>query len=308
MPVLACVVGGEPEIHTLEGDGGSIPAYPFPEEIGRTLGRAADYGAWRTEEPGTFPRFPDQELDAARRICRAALAERGPGRLPVARTREVLDAAGLRVAPGGVAASPDEAVELAAELGYPVAATLASPEVAHKTEMGGVALDLEDEEALRDAFDRIRRRAREADAAGSMEGVLVQPMLGAAAEMMLGVDPDPVFGAVVGVGLGGIHVEVLEDVAFRVAPLTDRDAHEAVRQIRGFRLLQGYRGHPEGDVEALEEALLRLSRLVEEVPEIGQVDLNPVFVLEPGDGCRVVDASVEVREGGKDGGGGGSRG
>jgi acyl-CoA synthetase (NDP forming) len=112
---------------------------------------------------------------------------------------------------------------------------------------------------------------------------------------MVGLTQDPLFGPLVAFGLGGIHVEILADVCFRVTPLTDRDAADMVRSIRGYRLLQGYRGHPPADVETLEEILLRISQLVEEVPEISELDLNPVFALPPGEGCRVVDARIQVR-------------
>jgi acyl-CoA synthetase (NDP forming) len=127
-----------------------------------------------------------------------------------------------------------------------------------------------------------------------IEGVLIQPMFGGATEVMMGISQDPVFGAVLAFGLGGIHVEILRDVAFRVSPLTDRDAHEMVREIRGYRLLEGYRGHPAADVPALEDALLRLSRLAESVEEIVEMDLNPVFAMEPGDGYRIADVRIRV--------------
>jgi acyl-CoA synthetase (NDP forming) len=127
-----------------------------------------------------------------------------------------------------------------------------------------------------------------------MQGVLVQPMLAGTAEVMLGMTQDHVFGPVLAFGMGGIHVEILRDVAFRVVPLTDVDAADMIREIRGYRLLQGYRGHPAGDVPALEEALLRLSRVVETIEVISEIDLNPVFALEPGKGYRIVDARIRV--------------
>jgi acyl-CoA synthetase (NDP forming) len=110
----------------------------------------------------------------------------------------------------------------------------------------------------------------------------------------VGVTADPLFGPLIAFGLGGIHVEILGDVRFRVTPLSDRDAAEMVREIRGFRLLEGYRGHPPADVEAIQDALLRVSRLVEEVPEIGELDLNPIFALPPGQGCVIADARIRV--------------
>jgi acyl-CoA synthetase (NDP forming) len=113
-------------------------------------------------------------------------------------------------------------------------------------------------------------------------------------EIMVGVTQDPLFGPLVAFGLGGVLVEVLADVCFRVAPLTDRDAADMVQAVRGYRLLQGYRGHPPADVDAIQEILLRISRLVEEVPEISELDLNPIFALPPGEGCRIVDARIRV--------------
>jgi acyl-CoA synthetase (NDP forming) len=128
-----------------------------------------------------------------------------------------------------------------------------------------------------------------------MEGVLVQAMIQGGTEVLVGMTHDPLFGPLVAFGLGGIHVEILGDVCFRVTPLTDHDAREMVRGIRGYRLFQGYRGHPAADVAALEDLLLRVSRLVEEVPEINELDLNPVFALPPGQGCRIVDARIGLK-------------
>lgn len=292
--VVASVVGGSEDIRVLEGALESVPAYPFPEEIGRVLGRAIAHREWGEEDPGDFPDFPDQDLEEARRICRSTLEERGEGWLSADDSRRVLEAAGLHVAAGGVATESEEAVAVADELGYPVAVKLVSREIVHKTDLGLVRLGVEGPDEVREAFRTIEEKMESEGALGSMEGVLIQPMVEGSAEVMIGVDPDPVFGPVLAFGLGGVHVEVLEDVAFRVAPLTDRDAHEMVRETKGYTLLTGYRGHAEGDIDALEEALLRLSRLVERTPEIGQVDLNPVFALEPGEGYRIADARIEV--------------
>jgi acyl-CoA synthetase (NDP forming) len=111
---------------------------------------------------------------------------------------------------------------------------------------------------------------------------------------MVGVTHDPLFGPLIAFGLGGIHVEILGDVRFRITPLTDHDAAELVREIKGYRLLQGYRGHPAADVPAIEEVLLRLSHLVEEIPEISELDLNPIIALPPGQGCKIVDARIRI--------------
>jgi acyl-CoA synthetase (NDP forming) len=126
------------------------------------------------------------------------------------------------------------------------------------------------------------------------EGIVIQPMITTGVETIIGVTDDPVFGSLVAFGLGGIHVEVLKDVHFRVAPLTDRDADELLHEVRGYRLLEGYRGHPAADTDALRDVLLRIARLAEEVPEIVELDLNPVIALPPGNGCRIVDARIRV--------------
>jgi acetate---CoA ligase (ADP-forming) len=201
---------------------------------------------------------------------------------------------GLPVASGGVARTADESAELARRIGFPVVVKLASHVIVHKTEMGGIMLNLADEAAVRQAFATIRQRLAEHDHVQAMEGVLVQPMLTGGVEVMVGVTTDPLFGPLIAFGLGGIHVEILGDVRFRITPLTDRDASDMVREIRGFRLLEGYRGHPPADVKALEEVLLRISLMVEEVPEITELDLNPIFALPPGEGCQIVDARIRV--------------
>ena len=148
--------------------------------------------------------------------------------------------------------------------------------------------------AVREAFETIRARLEQDHSLDAMEGVLIQPMLSGGVELMVGVTHDPLFGPLIAFGLGGIHVEILGDVRFRITPLTDRDATDMVREIKGYRLLEGYRGHPPADVEAIEEVLLRVSRLVEDIPEMTELDLNPIFALPPGQGCRIVDARIRV--------------
>jgi acyl-CoA synthetase (NDP forming) len=168
--------------------------------------------------------------------------------------------------------------------------------VPHKSDIGGVRLNLATERAVRDAFEHIAAAARGVAPREPVDGVLIQPMIAGGVETMMGIAQDPLFGPLIAFGLGGIHVEILGDVRFRIAPLTDRDVDELLHEIKGFPLLQGYRGHAAADLGALRELLLRLSRLAEEVPEIAELDLNPVISLPPGHGCRVVDARIRVRQ------------
>jgi acetate---CoA ligase (ADP-forming) len=295
-PVLACVMPDTGR-RRLDAPGEHIPCYPFPEGAARALAKVAAHAEWNRQPLGKVPEFPDFDRAQARSVCRLALASRGPGWLTTREARRLLAAAGLPLAPGGVAATAEEAAALARHFGFPAALKLASPRLVHKTEVGGVRLNLPDEPAVRAGFAEMRERVERGHGPGVMEGALVQPMVVGGTETLLGVTHDPLFGPLVAFGLGGIQVEVLGDVCFRVTPLTDRDAAEMVRGIRGFRLLEGYRGHPPADLPALEEALLRVSQLVESVSEVRELDLNPVFALPPGQGCRIVDARVWVGPG-----------
>ena len=293
-PVLACVMGagGSAQPVHLEGD---IPCFPFPEAAARALARVTQYAQWRRTPVETWPTFPDVDMARARARCRAVLEARGESWLSADETRDVLLAAGLPVLPGGVAKTPHEACALAEKVGYPVAAKLASTTIVHKTEMNGVHLGLSSAEEVSGAFEAVRARLAAEGREDELEGVLIQPMVRRGCELLIGVTEDPVFGSLVAFGLGGIHVEVLRDVQFRVAPLSTTDADEMIQGIRGRKLLDGYRGHPPADLDALRDALLRVSHLVEEVPEIHELDLNPLIALEPGAGCRIVDARILVR-------------
>lgn len=294
IPVLACLMGEAGPPRPLLLDHERIPSYPFPEAAGRVLSKVTAYADWLRRPQGVVPDFDDIEPERARQICGKALRERGAGWLSTEETRAVLQALNTPVSVGGVAKTANEAAALANKIGFPVAVKLASHQIVHKTEIGAVRLNLTDEAAVRLAYEEIRERLAKEGRLDAMEGVLVQPMISGGVEVMVGVTEDRLFGPLIAFGLGGIHVEILGDVCFRVTPLTDRDAGEMVRAIRGFRLLEGYRGHPPADVAAVEELLLRVSRLVEEVPEISELDLNPIFALAPGEGCRIVDARIWV--------------
>jgi acyl-CoA synthetase (NDP forming) len=198
----------------------------------------------------------------------------------------LLAAFGIQQADSALASTPDEAARIAERVGFPVVAKLASKNVLHKSDVGAVRLNLSDADAVRRTFAQIQQP--------EMEGIVIQKMIAAGVEVMVGVMEDPLFGPLIAFGLGGVHVEILGDVCFRVSPLTDLDAREMVREIRGYRLLQGYRGHLPADVGAIEEILLRISRMVEEIPEIRELDLNPVFALPPGEGYLVVDSRIRV--------------
>jgi hypothetical protein len=189
-----------------------------------------------------------------------------------------------------IAAGADESAEACRELGYPVVMKVVSPDILHKSEAGGVVVDLRDDKAARAAFAAIRARA----AGSRFEGVVIYPFVRDAHEVLLGVSRDPQFGPVVAFGLGGIYTEVLRDVALRIAPVDHDEAAAMIREIRAFPMLDGARGRPRCDLDGLAAAIVALSRLPFRYPEIGEVDLNPVF-LRP-DGLVLGDACI-IRKG-----------
>jgi acetyl coenzyme A synthetase (ADP forming)-like protein len=294
-PVLACVMAAPGRPVPIDAIGERLPAFAFPENAARALGKATAYATWRAQPQGLLWGFDDCDTGAAREICRAALTRPGDGWLTDDEVQRVLRACGMPMAASGVAHSADEAVALAASIGFPAVAKLSSRDIQHKTDLGLVRLALADATAVRQAFDDIVATARRAAPTAMVDGVLMQPMVTGGVETMMGIVQDSLFGPLVAFGLGGIHVEIFRDVRIRMAPLTDRDVDELLRGIKGFPLLQGYRGHPPADLDALRELLLRVSRLAAEVPEIAELDLNPVMALAPGHGCRVVDARARVR-------------
>ncbi|MBX7103503.1 MAG: acetate--CoA ligase family protein [Gemmataceae bacterium] len=293
-PVVACFMVEESmaEVPAAPGEE-SFPMFEFPEAAARALGRAVQYADWRRQPAGVYVDSGNR-FNAARTLCEAALRDRGPGWLSATETRQLLASAGFQLPGGGTATSADEAVALARQIGGPVAIKLASRVILHKSDVGGVRLGLLGDAAIRSAFDEIREAAIRVAGADAFDGVVVQPMVGSSVEIVAGMTHDPSFGPLIMFGLGGIHVEVLADVCFRIAPLSDHDAAEMVRSIRGYRLLEGYRGHPRCDVAALERMLLDLSGLVEAVPVIAELDFNPVMALAEGSGTVIVDARIRL--------------
>ncbi|MCC7007430.1 MAG: GNAT family N-acetyltransferase [Acidobacteria bacterium] len=290
-PVVACVMAAGPKPALRAGDE-RIPLYVFPENAARALGKVAAYAAWRQAPPGVFWDYPDLDRQTARAVCRDAAAGRGAGWLSQDEMRTVARAAGIPMIATVLAHTAEEARAQAVTLGLPLVAKMSAVGVVHKTEVGGVITNLASVEDVATAFETLAGRAR---AHGlQFEGVVLQPMIEQGVETIVGMIRDPLFGPLVGFGLGGTSVEVLGDVQFRLSPLTDRDVASLVDETRAGRLLAGYRGRPAADRAAVEELVARVSLLAEAVPEIAELDLNPVLVLPDGQGCRVVDARIRV--------------
>jgi acyl-CoA synthetase (NDP forming) len=289
---LATVVLGQPEsvrmIPRAEGDG-QIPAYGYPEAAVAAMARAARYGAWRTEPRGQIPPLLDIRTEDARTLVRGFFhATLGGGWMPPDKTAELLRCYGIPLAELTSARSEDEAVRAFEALAGPAVLKADVPGLVHKTDAGAVELDLRTEADVRNAYRSLTGRFGE-----RQRSVLVQPMIAGGTEVIVGVADDHMFGPLVVFGLGGVATEVLADHAARLTPLTDTDADQLIGSIRSAPLLRGYRGGPSADLGALRDLLLRVSRLADDLPEVTELDLNPVIARA--DGVFVVDARIKAR-------------
>lgn len=204
--------------------------------------------------------------------------------------KELLKQAGINVVETRLATTGDEAVAISRELGFPVVLKIASPDVVHKTDAGGVKLGLRTSKQVGKSYDDIMNSVGEKFPSAKIQGVSVQKMARPGVEVIIGMSKDAQFGPVIMFGLGGVWVEVLKDVSFRIVPLLPRDAHEMIQEIKGRPLLEGYRGQEPADIGKLEEVILRVSSFVEQHPEIKELDLNPIFAYK--DGAVAVDARI----------------
>lgn len=226
-------------------------------------------------------------------VIAAARAE-GRTLLSEFESKELLHAAGIPVVRARLARKPKQAADAAEEIGFPVVLKVNSPDIAHKSDVGGVIVGLESSKAVKQAFKDITGRVQAVATDARIDGVSVQRMASPGIEVIVGATTDPQFGPVMMFGLGGVFVEVLRDVAFRIIPLEPRDARQMVREINGLPILQGVRGQPAADLDALEALILQVSEFVEAHPEVAELDLNPVFAYP--DGVLAVDARIVLSE------------
>ena len=292
-PILAVLMGrqglpqGKAELH-----GVRIPAYIFPESAARALAALCRYREWR-ERPSAPPESLPVNRPRAEAIVARAVAAGRP-RLDELEALELLGAYGIPVCPAVLATTEDQTAASSRQVGYPVVLKIVAPDILHKTEVGGVRTDLGNEAEVRAAYRAILEGARRVAPAAAITGVLVQRMVHGGRELIVGMNRDPLVGPLLMFGLGGVLVEVLGDVVFRLAPITRLDARDMIQGIRGRRILEPLRGAPAVDLVALEDVLLRVGQLVTDLPGILDLDLNPVLARE--DGALVVDARVLIGE------------
>jgi len=277
-------------------DGGCIPNFAFPEHTAVALAGAWEYSQWLRRPKGVVPKLTGINKEKARQVVASALEQSStrPHWMEASSISELLAAYGIQFAASESVKTAEDAASIAEKIGFPVAVKLLSDKIIHKTEVGGVVLSCCSSDEVKQAFNQIRERLGDLGKADEMQGVTVQPMISEGIEVIVGLTQDPSFGPLIMFGMGGIYAEFLRDITFRIHPLTDVDVQEMVHSVKAHQLFAGWRGSKASDVKALEDLLLRVSTMVEDLPQIAEMDLNPVKVQEQGKGYVVVDARMSV--------------
>jgi len=291
IPVLTCFMGEA----TIQGavkvlTNHHVPNYMIPERAVKALKAMVDHRQWQ-ERP--LPEVKTFDADR-QRVAKIFQQIRTEGRLKIgdADAHAIMEAYGIPVPASKLCKTAEEAVAFAEEIGYPVVMKIASPDILHKTDIGGVRLNIQNVGDVRDSFDLLVFRARRYVPDAEIWGCQVQHQVRGGIEVIVGMNRDPQFGPLVMFGLGGIYVEVLKDVAFRIAPFSREEANEMMQEIRSFKLLLGLRGQARSDTEALADTLLKVSQLVTDFPEIVEMDINPLIVFEEGKGIMGIDMRI----------------
>lgn len=297
-PVLACfMMLEEPAVDLSTGHGRSIPSYVFPEDAVQALALSYKYSLYKERQEGSMVRFKDIDRDGTRKelFGKVTPAMEGTWLMPE-QAAWLLGRYGIPVSETRAAMTPEEAARQAADIGFPVAMKVRSTTIVHKTDVGGIRLGLDSEDDVAVAFREMALGLKKEGKKDGMQGVVVQPMADKGEELIVGMVQDPVFGPLIMMGFGGVRVEATKDIAFSLHPLASVDPQRMLEQLKGRRLLEGWRGTPPGDIEALKDVLLRFSALVEDFPEIDQIELNPLILHEKGKGCTAVDVRAMVKE------------
>ncbi|MDD4858745.1 MAG: GNAT family N-acetyltransferase [Dehalococcoidales bacterium] len=296
-PLLACFIGQRGVQRKLASGKRFVPSFLFPEDAVVALARAAEHGEMVRKPKGVVPQFKGIKRDRAQEIIREVMqrSSKRPIWLSAEEIAELLACYGMRFVQTIIARTPGEAAATAAKIGFPVVIKLHSSTITHKTDVGGVVLDVKTEADVKKAFNDIKAKLAKIGKADEMEGVTIQRYVTGGVEAIVGVTQNPTFGPLIMFGLGGVYAELFKDVALRLHPLTDLDASELIESIKAVKLFDGFRGAPPADKAALADLLLRLSTMVEDVKEIAELDLNPVKVMPQGEGYWVVDARIMVK-------------
>ncbi len=271
----------------------NMPFFMYAEEAADGLNRLNQQRLWMDRPEGKIPVF-DVDYEKAKRIIKQSLAE-GRAQLTTRESIDVLDAYGIRVCKSGFATTEDEAVEIGNSIGYPVVMKMTSKTTSHKTDVGGVRVNIQSAEQLRAEYQDLIAKLTEKGLVDGLEGVIIQEMVKGNREMVCGIATDPQYGPMMMFGLGGVFIEVMKDVTFRIAPLTDVDAKEMIKSVKAYKLLEGARGTKPAQMDQIEETLLRLSQLVHDFSFIDELDINPLLISEKTGEGIAVDGRIKVR-------------
>ncbi len=293
-PILAGFMGGRDVGKGIKVlNNGKVPNYIFPESAIKAYKIALDYKDWLSRPEKTYRKF-EVDLQSVKHALNTIQAS-GRSSLVDVEARKVIEAYGFKTPKSMLANTLEQAKSSAVTAGYPLVMKIASPDILHKTDVGGVVVGINNEQQLEQAFSSITNNARRFMPSARIWGVVVQQMLTTGTETIVGMHIDPNFGPLIMFGLGGIYVEVLKDVSFRVAPVSESEAYEMIREIRSYPLLQGVRGEKKRDIDSISDAILRVSQLVTDNPEIVELDINPLLVQAEDEGAIAVDARISIK-------------
>jgi acyl-CoA synthetase (NDP forming) len=275
-------------------DKNKIPQYSFPESTIRTLATMHTYRKWVTRPRTAIRVFVNIKKEKVRRVFREVKRKKR-NYVQEIEAMQVLNAYGIQIPRFRVATTEDECVELAEKVGYPVVLKISTPEIVHKVDAGGVELNLKNNQEVRDAFRRIMYNVRLSQSGLKNKiGINIQEFIEGGKEIILGMKRDPQFGPLLMFGLGGIYVEVIRDVSFRLAPIKELSARNMIESTKAYKLLSGVRGEEPSNIESIIESLQRISQLVMDFPEIQEIDINPLLVFQRGNGCKAVDGRMVI--------------
>lgn len=269
---------------------GDVPYYTYAEGSIRALAAMLKFSNWTKAPEGKIPKFKVDKL-TAKKIFDKVKKEKRPNLLEE-EGQEVLKAYGLPLPKSALAKTEADAIKIAKQIGYPVVMKIASPQIIHKSDAGGVKVNLTNDSEIKEAFKIIIANAKKYNKNAEIKGVLIVEMIKGGKELIIGSKLEPGFGPVIMLGMGGIYVEVLKDVTFKLAPVTDKEADDMITSIKTQKILQGVRGEKPSDVSKLSECIQRLSQLVTDFTEIKELDMNPVLVMEKGKGCKILDVRI----------------
>lgn len=271
----------------------NMPFFMYAEEAADGLNRLNQQRLWMERPEGKTPVY-DVDYEKAKRIIKQSLSE-GRDQLTTRESIDVLDAYGIRVCKSGFATNEEEVVAIGNSIGYPVVMKMTSKKTSHKTDVGGVRVNIQSEEQLRAEYQDLIAKLTEKGLIEGLEGVIIQEMVKGNREMVCGIATDPQYGPMMMFGLGGVFIEVMKDVTFRMAPLTDIDAEEMIKSVKAYKLLEGARGTKPAQMEQIQETLLRLSQLVHDFSFIDELDINPLLISEKTGEGIAVDGRIKVR-------------